>query len=145
MPMIFYKAITILSLSLLPILNYAYSDQRTEDAVVGNTYLLYSINDVNVRSQFNELPYLHFYRDSSGNIDVSGKVCNDFKGRLFITEQLSLTSDMIANKKQCEIAVLSQFKTSIQKWFDHSMIQENNGVLTIYNNGTVVKMSQYNY
>ena len=139
----FYKAITIFALSLSPILNYAYSDQRTEDAVMGNNYLLYTINDINVQPQFNELPYIHFERDANGKIEVSGKVCNDFSGRISITDQLSLTSDMISDRKACESIISSKFKYSVQKWFDHSMIQENSGILTIYNNGTVIQMAKY--
>jgi len=37
---------------------------------------------------------------------------------------------------------LKNLDFSISRWFNNSMIQEDNGILTIYTDGTVVKMKE---
>lgn len=118
------------------------ADQRTEEAVVNKTYSLSTINDVNVENQFQEIPYIHFSRANDGSMRVDGRACNDFSGSISVQDNKSFTKDMISSKKVCSDALLKNLDFSISRWFNNSMIQEDNGILTIYTDGTVVKMKE---
>lgn len=133
-----FKKLLLIGLFSCPI--FSYADQSS---LIGHTYILSTINDINVENQFKEIPYLSFQQGRNG-IEVTGKVCNDFSGRIEITDGKFVSNNVLPDERFCSNAFLNKFQSSIPKWFEHSMIQEQNGILTIYTNGTVVKMKKIN-
>lgn len=111
--------------------------------VIGNTYELSTINEINVQSQFRDIPYITFDQDNYGNIIASGHICNDFSGTIQIHDDKSVSSD-IAPEGTCADNYLGNFQSSIPDWFKRNMIQEDNGVLTIITNGAIIKMNKVN-